>query len=48
MCWFVPGDKPVTDSPPPGSPACRTQKGYAWQGLTRRFPHVEREDYSKP
>ena len=46
-CRNAGGDKPVTDGPQ-GSPACETQKPYPFGGLTLRFPHVQREDYSKP
>jgi phospholipid/cholesterol/gamma-HCH transport system substrate-binding protein len=40
------GEKPVTDGPQ-GSQACEVQKPYEFQGRLTRFPHVEREDYSK-
>lgn len=48
------GDKPSTDPSPAnpsagaGSPACRTQAPYTFQGKSQRFPRVEREDYSGP
>jgi len=45
-CRNAGGDKPATDGPQ-GSPPCRTQKAYGFQGRLTRFPHVEREDYSK-
>jgi phospholipid/cholesterol/gamma-HCH transport system substrate-binding protein len=45
-CRNAGGEKPVTDGPQ-GTPACEVQKPYAWQGRLTRFPHVEREDYSK-
>src|SRR5918997_230947 len=37
------GDKPDNES----SPACFTQGPYQFQGALRKFPHVEREDYSR-
>ncbi|HEX2087769.1 MAG TPA: hypothetical protein VHF89_18940, partial [Solirubrobacteraceae bacterium] len=37
------GDRPDNSS----SPACFTQGPYQFQGNLRRFPHVEREDYSR-
>jgi phospholipid/cholesterol/gamma-HCH transport system substrate-binding protein len=37
------GDKPDNSS----SPACFTQPPYEFQGSLRKFPHVEREDYSR-
>jgi len=46
-CRNAGGDKPVTDGPQ-GSPACETQKPYPFGGQLLRFPHVQREDYSKP
>ena len=30
------------------NPACFVQEAFPFQGRTTRFPHVEREDYSKP
>ncbi|HEV3001928.1 MAG TPA: MlaD family protein [Solirubrobacteraceae bacterium] len=36
------GDKPDNS----GSPACFTQQPYPFGGALRKFPHVEREDYS--
>ncbi len=38
-------------NPPVGqmaSPACTTQGPYRFQGRLQRFPHIEREDYSRP
>ena len=46
-CRNAGGDKPATDGPQ-GSPACETQKPYPFGGQLLRFPHVQREDYSKP
>jgi virulence factor Mce-like protein len=37
------GDKPSNSD----SPACFTQPAYRFQGELRKFPHVEREDYSR-
>jgi hypothetical protein len=37
------GDKPDNSS----SPACFTQSPYQFGGALRKFPHVEREDYSR-
>jgi virulence factor Mce-like protein len=45
-CRNAGGEKPATDGPT-GSPPCRVQKPYRFQGRLTRFPHVEREDYSK-
>ena len=51
------GDKPADPRARPrqspgtpsaqASPACGTQAPYSFQGKLRKFPHVEREDYSK-
>ena len=46
-CRNAGGDKPPTDGPQ-GSPACQTQKPFPFGGQLLRFPHVQREDYSKP
>src|SRR4051794_16451512 len=45
-CRNAGGEKPATGGPT-GSPPCRVQKPYRFQGRLTRFPHVEREDYSK-
>jgi virulence factor Mce-like protein len=45
-CRNAGGEKPATDGPT-GSPPCRVQKPFRFQGRLTRFPHVEREDYSK-
>jgi len=45
-CRNAGGDKPATDGAQ-GSPPCRTQKPFPFQGRLTQFPHVEREDYSK-
>ncbi len=41
-------NKPDPDSGTPPSPACFVQSPYPFQGKLLRFPHVDREDYSKP
>jgi phospholipid/cholesterol/gamma-HCH transport system substrate-binding protein len=40
-------DKPNPDEGEPPTPACFNQAPYPFQGRLTRFPHVEREDYSK-
>lgn len=40
------GEKEATEGPQ-GSPACYLQAPYAFRGATRKFPHIERFDYSK-
>jgi phospholipid/cholesterol/gamma-HCH transport system substrate-binding protein len=42
-------DKPDPNTgTPTATPACFNQAPYPFQGRLTRFPHVEREDYSKP
>lgn len=40
------GEKPVTDGAQ-GTAACYLQAPFTFRGETRKFPHVERADYSK-
>ena len=45
-CNNAGGEKPATEGPS-GSPACYVQPPHRFQGVLRRFPHVERESYAK-
>ena len=45
-CKNAGGEKPATEGAQ-GSPACYLQAPYPFSGETRKFPHVERRDYSK-
>ncbi len=46
-CVNAGGEKPATEGAQ-GTPACEVQDPYRFQGKLQRFPHVDREDYSKP
>jgi hypothetical protein len=45
-CVNAGGEKEVTDGAQ-ASAACYEQNPFAWDGATRKFPHLERRDYSK-
>ena len=44
-CTNAGGEKEATEGAS-GSAACYEQTPFAWNGQQRRFPHVERRDYS--
>jgi ABC-type transporter Mla subunit MlaD len=46
-CDNAGGEKPEPGGVPP-APACRTQKPREYRGTVARFPHIQRDDYSKP
>jgi virulence factor Mce-like protein len=45
-CDNAGGDRPAGGVPP--AAACRTQKPFDYLGGPKRFPHIVRDDYSKP
>lgn len=46
-CDNAGGEKDATDGAE-GSPPCKIQPSYSFQGATQAFPHVNAEDYSSP
>jgi len=47
-CENAGGERDADPDGASGQPACRVQPPYRFNGQLQRFPHIEREDYSRP